>query len=218
MKQSKTVFTKADRPPVLPGFEHVARIWDGTQQLWMSNIKPGEYYVTKTEEIISTVLGSCVAACIRDPATGVGGMNHFMLPGDKGKPNDNWGGQDALTTRFGISAMENLINDILKLGSARETLECKLFGGGKVLSMEQYNIGERNINFIREFMHTEGLSIVSEDLGGNFSRKIKYFPTTGKVMVRRLRSLQNVVVTEEENKYENKMQNQSKPGEIELFG
>jgi len=205
-------------PPVLSGFEHVARIWDSENSLCASNIKPGEYYVTRKEEIITTVLGSCVSACIRDPKTGFGGMNHFMLPGEKGKPNNSWGGEFALATRFGIAAMEQLINDILKLGSPRETLECKLFGGGKVLAMKQMNIGERNIDFIRKFMNTEGLSIVSEDLGGHFSRKLKYFPKTGRVMVRRLRSLQNIVVAEEENDYEHKMEAENKPGEIELFG
>ncbi len=207
-----------DWPPILSGFEHIARIWDSNQNLCASSIKPGEYYVTRNEEIITTVLGSCVSACIRDPKTGFGGMNHFMLPGEKGKPNDSWGGEFALSTRFGISAMERLINDVLKLGGTRERLECKLFGGGKVLSMEQYNIGDRNISFIRKFMKTEGLTIIAEDLGGNFSRKLKYFPRTGSVMVRRLRSLQNVVVAEEESNYETQIETKDKAGEIELFG
>ena len=118
-----------DWPEVLPGFDHIKRIWNSAQNLCASKILLGEYYVTCHNEIITTVLGSCVSACIRDPDTGVGGMNHFMLPGDMKKTLDQWGGKDNLVTRFGIGAMEKLINDILQRGSRKDRLELKLFGG-----------------------------------------------------------------------------------------
>lgn len=204
-------------PPVLPGFEHISRIWDATQNLCASRILPGEYYVTIHDEIITTVLGSCVSACIRDPMTGIGGMNHFMLPGNSDKRMDKWGGDDCLASRYGIAAMEMLINDLLKLGSRKEQLELKLFGGGKVLAMDVNNVGERNVQFVRQFVKTEGIVVVAEDLGESYPRKVNYFPKTGKVMIRRLRSLQNQAIVNQEQDYANTFGKQQVPGEIDLF-
>ncbi len=204
-------------PVVLPGFEHISRIWDSTQNLCASRILPGEYYVTSSDEIITTVLGSCVSACIRDPLSGVGGMNHFMLPGNTEKRMDKWGGDDCLASRYGIAAMEMLINDLLKLGSKKDRLELKLFGGGKVLAMEVNNVGERNVQFVRQFVKTEGISIIAEDLGESYPRKVNYFPKTGKVMIRRLRSLQNQAVLNQEKGYESTLGKKQVPGEIDLF-
>lgn len=206
-----------DWPEVLSGFDHIKRIWDSTQNLCTSKILPGEYYVTCHDEIITTVLGSCVSACIRDPDSGVGGMNHFMLPGDTTKRLDQWGGKDSLATRYGIAAMESLVNDILKQGARKDRLELKLFGGGKVLAMDVNDVGERNIRFVRQFLKTEGLAAVAEDLGGTYPRKINFFPKTGKVMVRRLRSLQNQAIVNQEKNYETALARKDIPGEIELF-
>ncbi len=189
-------------PEVLPGFEHISRIWESTLNLCASKILPGEYYVTCHNEIITTVLGSCVSACIRDSISGVGGMNHFMLPGNARKNLDQWGGSDCLATRYGIAAMETLINDILKRGSRKDRLQVKLFGGGKVLSTEIDNVGERNVQFVKQFLETEGIAVVAEDLGGTHPRKVNFFPKTGKVMVRRLRSLQNQAIARQEKQYE----------------
>ena len=101
----------------------------------MAKILPGEYFVTRHEEALSTVLGSCVAACMRDPKLRVGGMNHFMLPIDSGKGDGLWGdGPTGVATRYGSYAMEQLINELLKMGAKRERLEVKLFGGGKILA------------------------------------------------------------------------------------
>ena len=100
-------------PKTLPGFEHISRSWDHRHQTWSARILPGEYYVTRGDEIISTVLGSCVSACFRDPVAGVGGMNHFMLPGEERSSASSE--DDRLVTRYGLAAMENLVNDILKL-------------------------------------------------------------------------------------------------------
>ncbi len=166
---------------------------------------------------MTTLLGSCVSACIRDPDTGVGGMNHFMLPGDTTKMLDQWGGQDSLATRYGIAAMETLVNDILKQGARKSRLELKLFGGGKVLDMEINNVGERNIQFVRQFLRTEGFLVLAEDLGGTYPRKVHFFPKTGKVMVRRLRALQKQAIASLEKNYESTLAKKEIPGEIELF-
>ncbi|MEM7762602.1 MAG: chemoreceptor glutamine deamidase CheD [Pseudomonadota bacterium] len=205
-------------PATLPGFEGLARAWNNTHNLCMTKILPGEYYVTTHDEVITTVLGSCISACIRDPMTGTGGMNHFMLPGDTTKSLEKWGGVDASATRYGVAAMEKLINDILKQGARKSRLEVKLFGGGHVLDMKLNAVGQRNIQFARDFAATEGLTITSEDLGDVFPRKVNYFPKTGKVMVRRLRALQKRVIADTENQYANTLTKKSEPGDIELFG
>jgi len=204
-------------PAVLPGFEHISRFWDSTQNLCASRILPGEYYVTRNDEIITTVLGSCVSACIRDPLSGVGGMNHFMLPGNTAKRLDKWGGDTCLATRYGIAAMEILINDLLKLGARKERLELKLFGGGEILVMDVNKVGERNVQFVREFVKTEGIAVSAQDLGESYPRKVNYYPKTGKVMVRRLRSLQTRAIADQEKNYESTLGKKQAPGEIDLF-
>lgn len=209
---------KSSWPTMLPGFNHISRFWDMTHTLCAAKVLPGEYYVTQHSEMITTVLGSCISACIRDPITGVGGMNHFMLPGDSRKKEGKWGGIDGLETRYGIAAMESLVNEILKLGARKERLELKLFGAGKILAMEINNIGERNIIFAKEFAQLEGLAIAAEDLGGPHPRKVNYFPRTGKVLIRRLRSLQNQAVATQEKSYEATIAKREPDGAIELFG
>jgi len=148
-------------------------------------ILPNEYYVTAPPEslMLSTVLGSCVAACLRDPITGVGGMNHFMLPeGDATAPG-------SATMRYGSFAMEVLINELIKAGAARERLEAKVFGGGAVLSaMQQMNIGERNGQFVLSYLKVEGIPVLAQDLGDVHARRIHYFPREGRVMVRKMAS------------------------------
>lgn len=203
--------------PVQPEFSQISRSWDVNNQICVARILPGEYYVTGNDEMITTVLGSCVSACIRDPSTGVGGMNHFMLPGNSQENVSTWGGQECLTTRYGIAAMEILVNDILKRGARKDQLELKLFGGGEVLSMEVNKIGQRNIEFVRQFALTELMHAVAEDLGGPYSRKINYFPKNGKVMVRRLRSLQSKTIIDREKNYESNLVHEAASGEIVLF-
>ena len=145
-------------------------------------ILPNEYYVTNGEDVmLSTVLGSCVAACIHDPVIGVGGMNHFMLPeGDIHSPA-------SATMRYGAFAMEVLINELLKAGAVSERLEAKVFGGGAVLSaMQLMNIGERNGQFVLNYLKTEGIPVRAQDLGDVHARRINYFPRDGRVMVRKM--------------------------------
>jgi chemotaxis protein CheD len=145
-------------------------------------ILPNEFYVTTGEDtMLSTVLGSCVAACIRDPDLKIGGMNHFMLPeGDSKSP-------ESATMRYGSYAMEVLINELIKAGADRRRLEAKVFGGGAVLAaMQQINIGERNGAFVLDYLKTEGIPVRAQDLGNTYARRVNFFPHSGKVMVRRM--------------------------------
>src|SRR5690606_35591093 len=132
--------------PALPGFEHISRYWDDQHGCVSAKILPGEFYVTRHDELLVTVLGSCVTACIRDRETGVGGMNHFMLAE---------GGDDLVgpSARYGVYAMEILINHLLKNGARRQNLEAKVFGGGRVLSsLAGAMIGERNADFVIKYL------------------------------------------------------------------
>jgi chemotaxis protein CheD len=203
-------------PPALPQFEHIRRAWDTEQGAPVAKLLPGEYYVTRNDEIIFTVLGSCVSACVRERTLGIGGMNHFMLPLDRSGGTSAWGGDElSSATRYGNVAMERLINDILKLGGQRENLEFKVVGGGKVLDMT-LDVGARNGEFVREYLKTEGFVIAGEDLGDRFARKLYYSPKTGKVRVKRLTSTVNRAVFEREQQHA-PTRAQVESGSVELF-
>jgi chemotaxis protein CheD len=192
---------RPEQPAMLPAFAHMQRFWDPQMDSWTVKILPGEYYVTRGEEAISTVLGSCISACVRDPMRNVGGMNHFMLPEDSSTGPNNWlDPAIGLATRYGSYAMESLINDLLKLGATRERLEIKVFGGGRVLSGIT-DVGARNITFVRNYLQLEGYRIAAEDLGGTQPRKVIYFPDTGRVKMRRLRPVENRIISHHEQLY-----------------
>ncbi len=200
----------------LPGFEQVNRYWDKTQDMFAAKILPGEFYVTTHNEIIVTVLGSCVSACVRDPVFGIGGMNHFMLPiqvGDGGSWEKKGLG---LATRYGNFAMEHLVNEILKNGGMRKNLEIKVFGGGKILA-QMTDIGNKNIQFVLEYIKTEGLKLLSHDLGDIYPRKVQYHPKSGKVRVKKLRSLHNDTISAREREYLRTLSSTQQEGEIDLF-
>ncbi len=148
-------------------------------------VLPGRHYVTgKKDEMIVTLLGSCVAACIRDPIAAVGGLNHFLLPESE---NGNWGSTVGAAMRYGNHAMETLINDIIKLGGVRSRLEVKIFGGAQIIEgATTMAVGRKNIDFVRSYLANEGFSIAAEHLGGALPRRIHYFPITGKVQMRQL--------------------------------
>ena len=204
------------RPP-LPGFEQFQRFWDRENGCWMVKILPGEYYVSRADEAISTVLGSCVSACVRDPVRGLGGMYHFMLPADTTVgPNEWLDPAVGLATRYGSYAMESLINDLLKLGAARERLEIKLFGGGRILA-SMTDVGGRNIDFIRKYLTLEGYRVAAEDLGGTQPRKVIYFPASGRARLRKLRPVENRIISHHEQLYLASLGRQVAGGEVELF-
>jgi chemotaxis protein CheD len=136
----------------------------------------GEHYVTDDPEVmLTTILGSCVAACLRDPGTGIGGMNHFLLP-------DNDSG-DGAALRFGAHAMELLINDILRRGGKRNRLEAKLFGGGRMFD-GLTDVGEANANFAERFLKDEGVPVLGGSLRGPQARRVQFWPVSGRAMQR----------------------------------
>jgi chemotaxis protein CheD len=180
----------------------------------IAKLLPGDYYVTREDEVLDTVLGSCVSACIRNPKLKVGGMNHFMLPRPSGSGNDTWESLAGRATRYGTASMEQLINRILHVGGTRADLEVKIFGGGKVLSSLS-DVGNHNVTFVRDFLKQEGLKVSSEDVGDSCPRHVQYFPLTGRVRVRHLTS--RVDVANEETKYLKGLDKAPVAGEIDLF-
>lgn len=197
------------------GFEHINRYWDKSQHVVAAKILPGEYYVTKNDELITTVLGSCISVCAYDPFAGVGGMNHFMLPAEKSGTENL-----ALTSasfRYGDVAMERLINDLLKNGATKKGLIFKAFGGGQIIK-GMTGIGQINIDFLHKFMGLEGLRIQASDLGGPYPRKINFSPLSGKVKQKKLEHMHNDTIVAREEKYVTEIEDQEEPsGDIDLF-
>jgi chemotaxis protein CheD len=143
-------------------------------------VLPGEFFVHDEDILVMTTLGSCIAACLWDRERHIGGMNHFMLP-------DADGGADS--GRYGSFAMELLINEMMKRGASRLTMEAKIFGGGSVVSgMNSINVGERNTKFVLEYLATERISVVSRDVLDIYPRKVCFLPASGKAMVKKLAS------------------------------
>ncbi len=196
------------------GDEHFAKhvYFDRHFKCMAARVLPGEYYFTTADMAILTVLGSCVSACVRDRLTGIGGMNHFMLP--SGGDTD---GPASASMRYGTQAMEILINQLLKAGAQRANLEAKVFGGGRVLSgMQALNVGERNAAFVREYLRAEKIPVAAADLNDIHPRKVAYFPRTGKVLVKKLEAADSKLV-QVEQQYSKTLQATPVAGEIELF-
>ncbi len=189
------------------------RYWDPTFQHYAVKVAPGAHYVTtKKEEMIVTTLGSCVSACVRDTVLGIGGMNHFMLPeSDSG----NWGGVSA-SMRYGNYAMEVLINDVLRMGGARNRLEIKVFGGANVIGSSSL-IGTKNVEFVETYLRIEHMAVAAQHLGGEAGRRIVFFPASGKVKMKLLDKADNATVVAEEQKFKSEIENNEIEGSIELF-
>ncbi|PIV87374.1 MAG: chemotaxis protein CheD [Hydrogenophilales bacterium CG17_big_fil_post_rev_8_21_14_2_50_63_12] len=198
------------------GFEEVLapnHYFDRKFDIEAAKILPGEYYVTGRDMLLVTVLGSCVAACIRDPGTGIGGMNHFMLP-------ENGDQREVVSSsmRYGSYAMEVLVNQLVKMGASRSRLEAKVFGGGAVLrGFTTVNVGERNSEFVMDYLETERIQVLSQDLMGFFPRKVYFFPSSGRVMVRKLKSVHNNTIFEREQRYGQRLKSSNIAGDVELF-
>ncbi|MGV3581748.1 MAG: chemoreceptor glutamine deamidase CheD [Methylophilus sp.] len=189
--------------------------YDRTFDCEAAKISPGEYYYTDKNMLIVTVLGSCVSACIRDKITGIGGMNHFMLP-DSAKSDKDSPVSESM--RYGTYAMEVLINQLLRNGARRENLEAKIFGGGNVLrSFTTNNVGDRNAAFVKKYLKDEGIKVTGEDLLDIYPRKVYYFPKTGKVLVKKLKQLNNYTLVKREEAYSSKLKTNDVGGEVDLF-
>jgi chemotaxis protein CheD len=207
---------KLEMASVLPGFEEINRFWDHRNNVSVAKILPGEYYVTTNDEVIATVLGSCISVCVRDPMSGIGGMNHFMLPEDN-SGEGTWGKTNVnKATRYGTYAMEHMINDIFKYGGNRNRFEIKICGGGRILKMMS-DVGGKNIRFIKNYLCTEGFEIVSEDVGDIYPRKVRYYPKTGKMMIKKLETLHNDTIIKREENYRHDLVEKPVAGDVELF-
>ncbi len=175
-------------------------------------IMPGEFFVAKEDVVLSTVLGSCVAACIWDRVAKIGGMNHFMLP--------NADSSHILTGpsgRYGVFAMEQLINELIKRGAAKTNLEAKVFGGASALRGRSIlNVGERNATFVLQFLKTEGIRVVSQDLLDVYARRVAFFPTTGRALCKRLNKTDGLLAAAEEQ-YFARINTTEVAGDVELF-
>ena len=203
-----------DLPETLPPVE---RYFDRHLGMTATKIHPGQWYATAADEVIVTVLGSCVSACIRATDLRSGGMNHFMLPeGPRGTPGGWESAATSTAMRYGNHAMECLVNALVRRGGERRRMEVKLFGGGRVLAA-MTDIGAQNIEFVRTWLEREGMTVSAEDVGDVYPRKVYYFPTTGRVMVRRITRLHNATLFERESAYREKLRSDRVAGSIELF-
>lgn len=201
---------------VEPGYlEHLAtnRYFDRTFDCDAVKVLPGEYFVTTADILLVTVLGSCVTACIRDRDKGLGGMNHFMLP------DASEGGMLSSSARYGAYAMEVLLNHLLKLGARRSSLEAKVFGGGQALaSLTQTQVGEKNAQFVLDYLRTERIPVVAQDLLDIYPRKVYFFPVNGRVMMKKLVRVKNDTLIEREREYQARLRRDNVQGDVELFG
>lgn len=196
--------------PCPPIFKHINRYIDRVNKCVAAKLMPGDFYITQHDEMITTVLGSCVSACVYDPYKHIGGMNHFMLP-EKGS-----GAVMDESARYGLFAMESLINELLKSGCRKSDLKVKLFGGGQIIA-NMSDVGRKNILFAKNFLYAEGIPLESSDLGLIFPRKVNFYPQTGKAMVKKLKTLHNDTITEREKEYAASLRAESFAGDIELF-
>lgn len=186
--------------------------WDRTFSCDAIKVLPGEYAATRDELVMVTVLGSCVAACIRDPDLGIGGMNHFMLP-DQGRIE-----LISNSARYGNYAMEILINHLVKLGARRNRLEAKVFGGGMVLAaLASSHVGERNADFVVRYLKTENIPVLAKDLLDAYPRKVYFFPQTGRALVKKLHRVHNDTMFARELEYRRRLQAAPVAGDVELF-
>ena len=201
--------------PAPPGFEHLRRFWDPASGCVTVKVLPGDFYVSDREELVSTVLGSCIAVCIHDVRRRLGGMNHFMLPEPMGE-RDSWSSTVGRAARYGSDAMEQLINAIIKAGGQRADLRVKVFGGGRVLK-QMSDVGRRNIEFVQRYIVTEQLLLVASDLGDIHPRQVQFFPQSGRARVRLLQRRDDHKLVAAERGYLKRLANDPITGEVELF-
>jgi len=189
--------------------------FDRTFECEAAKIGPGEYYFTNKDMLIVTVLGSCVSACVRDVKTGMGGMNHFMLPENRDVYKDS---PVSDSMRYGSYALEVLLNGLYKNGGRKENLEAKSFGGGRVLQdLKVMNVGERNADYVRQYLLDEGIRVTGEDLNDIYPRKVYFFPKSGKVLVKKMKQLSNQALLKREVNYASQLKSGSLSGDVDLF-
>lgn len=202
-----------DRPSI-GGFGHIKRFRDPRLGRVSAKILPGEFYVTTSpDEVITTVLGSCVAACIWDPEVRIGGMNHFMIP-DPGEGAET--GDRAAAGRYGVFAMDLLVDTILTNGGRRTHLRVKLAGGGHVISSPTA-VGSSNVRFAHRYLDDEGLPLVAEHVEGLNARRLVFEPLTGRTRVLELSTGDHGAVVRGEREYAATLATAAPVGSVELF-
>lgn len=186
--------------------------WDANFRNHAVKVLPGEFFVADEDMLIVTTLGSCIAACLWDRERRIGGMNHFMLPGEAQSASP-WG----VSARFGVYAMEVLINEMLHQGADRRRLVAKVFGGARVLQgFDTLDVGTMNSRFVLEFLQEEGIPVAAQDLLGGSPRKLHFFPATGKVQVKKLHLQPDDALQRQEREYLAAIARQG-GGEVEIF-
>lgn len=195
-----------------PQTDTFTRYFDRKFDVEAIKLLPGEFEGVDDGTMLVTILGSCVAACLFDPQAEVGGMNHFMLPCDDGASSGSG--------RYGVHAMELLINRLVGLGAARTRLQAKLFGGAAVVrSMTQSDVGASNIEFVERYLKTEGIPLLASDLGGPWPRRVHFLGATGRVFVKRLPVVEVTRIIKDENQHFQRIANKAEEaGSVELFG
>jgi len=194
-------------------FGHIRRIEDTRFPYEVAVILPGEYFVSVEPKVVYTVLGSCISVCLRDSFVGVGGMNHFMLaaPTNSGS-QDSW----ADSGRYGSFAMEMLINGILERGGKKNRLEAKVFGGGKIYQGTR-DVGAKNAAWALDYLERENVPLLKANVGDVCPRKVYFFTDSGKVLLKKLDSVQAKTIVEEEGQYQAKLQQAPVQSEVTLF-
>jgi chemotaxis protein CheD len=188
------------------------RYFDREFQVDAVKILPGQYHAARAGAI-TTVLGSCVSTCLWDPLERIGGMNHFMLPGDTASRGSPW----AASARFGVYAMEVLINDMLHLGADRRRMVAKVFGGAQLLAgFDRLDVGAKNSEFVLEFLRVEGIRVLAKDLLDVYPRKVHFFLDSGKVQVKRLSLAPSDNVQKREREYLSRLAGR-RGGDFEIF-
>ncbi len=177
-------------------------------------VLPGEFFVANEDVVLSTVLGSCVSACIWDPKLKIGGMNHFLLPGENGGSSTDPMSESG---RYGVFAMEQLINELIKRGARKSSLEAKVFGGGHVMrNFTTITVGTRNAEFVLRFLGTEGIRVVSQDLKDIHPRRVAFFPYSGRALCKHLKQADSALIAEEQS-YSASLTKKPVAGDVELF-
>ncbi len=191
--------------------------WDHRFQRRAIKLLPGDFYATNQDEVIVTVLGSCISVCLFDTVIKAGGMNHFMLPKSKAASESSTSSlvmQDSQIARYGNVAMELLINELIKLGGSRMNMVAKIFGGGQVTS-SSIDVGMKNIEFAREYLKLEDMPVIKSDVGGLNPRKIYYIPLLNEVYVKLIQRINNNTIFSRERDYE--LQLESKTTDDNIF-
>ncbi len=210
--KDKATFSDRRKRDVIADIPAGSNYYDHKFDTMIHKINEGGFCVlSRSEHIIMTTLGSCISVCMFDPVVRVGGMNHFLLPEER-----NADRKDSFSMRYGNNAMEILLNEILKRGGMKARLVLKAFGAGNVLSINA-DIGAKNQSFLKQYIADEGMTLEICDLGGDFPRRVAFYPSTGKALVKLLRRAGDRKIGNQEEKYRRKIEKQHSSGDIELF-